>query len=206
MALSDFSVEEREELLKEAEMAYQETKLLFHQAKPQEALDKAQRATEIFLRFEVWEGILKSGNALASCLFYLGRIEEALKKLLDFQDKTIAQVGEQHLEIANNHAIIGGCHDRKGNLDKALYHFQISLKIVLSTLGENHPHTAFAYNNIASIYGQKRYFNKVIFFYEKSTAILFKIDKMHFALVTIYTNLAKVHQNKRDFNKVSKHV
>ncbi len=202
MAKFNLLEEGRKELLEEAENLLSEAELLVSKAKFQGSLKNAQKAVALFKRLESWEGYLKSGNCAATNLYYLGQCDSAITLLTDTHQNAVKYIEPDHVEIAKNNAIRGGCYDKMGNLNKALKHFQISMDIVLNIFGENHIQTAFAYNNIASICGQKRYFNKVIFFYEKCIDIFSKTDKKHFALITVYTNLAKVYQNKKDYKTV----
>ena len=47
---------------------------------------------------------------------------------------------------------IGGVHDKKGEYDKALEHYQKALAIQLKQLGPEHPSVATSYNNIGAVH------------------------------------------------------
>jgi len=89
-----------------------------------------------------------------------------------------------------------------GYYNHALEWHQKGLEIYKKVLGEEHPDTATAYNNVAYIYDMLKDYNNALEMYQKTLVIHEKIyDAEDLSIATSYNNIASVYDELGDFNK-----
>lgn len=120
-------------------------------------MNKLEKAEEILLRtLEKAQLIPVNAEQLltATLCTNLGQVYWKMKnkeKSEEYEKKAFKikfdLFGEDHLEIADSYNKLGGCHQRKGDDNKALESFNKAVKIT-QKLAPKHPDIALFYNNI----------------------------------------------------------
>jgi len=130
---------------------------------------------------EVWEKILKA----------LDRIDRGT-----YDDDTLK------LLYADVYIGLGNIYTSKGDYDKAIEYYNKALKIVLKTLGPEHPYVANTYNGLGIAYRNKGDYDKAIEYYNKALKIVLKtLGPEHPEVATTYNNLGAVYYFKENYDK-----
>jgi len=89
-----------------------------------------------------------------------------------------------------------------GEYDKAIEYYEKTLKIILSTLGENHPNTAIVYNNIGLVLYSDGKYDTAMEQYEKSLKIkLINLEEIHPDTAVVHNNIGLVWFKKEKYDK-----
>ena len=93
-------------------------------------------------------------------------------------------------------------YEEKGDLEKAEKLYLQSMRLIMKSLGTNHPVSAFALINLADLYIQKKDFMKAEPMYLRSLIIINNaMGPDHFFAALVLNNIGGMYKNMHEFNK-----
>ncbi|MEO1030726.1 MAG: tetratricopeptide repeat protein [Bacteroidota bacterium] len=138
--------------------------------------------------------ISAASNNSGLALIELGRYEEAIDYTLRSL-KIDETLGNQQ-GILSSQMSLGNIHFHLKNYDKAI-DYQLDVIATSKAMGNQELRTAYAYNNLASIYFQQKTFEKAATFYKKSLELETKFGNKN-GIALKYNNLGAVYKELGD--------
>lgn len=147
----------------------------YEKGRPQEALEKFQKALIIFRQFKAGAGVANSLNNIGEVYYYFGKYDEAL----NFFSQSLAisrEIGDKEGEWASLD-YIGELSADRNQLSKALESYQQALAIIkqlktASSLDTSLPTSErIRLNNIAAVYFRMGQYDKTLEFLNQALAI-----------------------------------
>lgn len=130
------------------------------------------------------------GGADSAALVYLHQTLQIAK----------AELGENHIEVAQSNSNLGTIYTGLGDFDLAIDYHSQALQQRIFLLGEKHSLVASSYNNLGIAYGFKGDYMEALSSHEKSLAIRQAVlDSSHHEIGLSYRNIGLIYSYKGDF-------
>ncbi|MCL1876024.1 MAG: tetratricopeptide repeat protein [Synergistaceae bacterium] len=128
--------------------------------------------------------------------------QESLEKALATLDRSIAVLGEEHMETARSYFNIGVLYNKISNYEKAHEHYDKALHICEKLIGEEHPNIAATYSGLANAYTIQRDYAKALEYNSKALEIAERTSGVvHLDTAMIYNNIAIVYADLGKYEK-----
>ena len=128
--------------------------------------------------------------------------QESIEKALVTLEKSIAELGKEHLDTASAYHNVGIFYNSITDYKKALEFYGRALEIREKVLGEEHPDTARTYNNIAVAYANQGEYDKALELYNKTLEIREKVlGEEHPDTAWTYRGIAWIYANQGEDDK-----
>jgi len=124
-----------------------------------------QLASDMYLRYKLWENYLNCRNRIGRCYDLSGQYDTALTILSQALETGKKYLGEKNRAVATSYNNIGIVYNSKGEFDKALEYYSKALKLREELFGEKDPDVAQSYNNVGVAFVSKCEYDKALKFY-----------------------------------------
>jgi CHAT domain-containing protein/Tfp pilus assembly protein PilF len=173
------------------------------EAKYDSAIAYFEKASVFYEKAGDWEKYVRCYNQMGENCRRKADPEQAIRHLDRAAEVGLKNLGEQHLEMANNYNARGNVfYFNKGNYDQALDFYDKALSIRRKTLGEQHPEAGKSYSNIGMVQARKGQYKEALESHQKALSILLKaLGESHPDLAVAYTNMGNMLMSQGKYDQ-----